>query len=42
MASHNLERSVDERGSCRDTIDEIHVDLGGRIAHLWCKPSSGG
>ncbi len=35
VAAHNLERSVDERGSYRDTIDEIHVDLGGRIAHLW-------
>jgi putative polyketide hydroxylase len=35
VASHNLQRSVDERGSYRDTIDEIHVDLGGRIAHLW-------
>jgi 2-polyprenyl-6-methoxyphenol hydroxylase-like FAD-dependent oxidoreductase len=35
VASHKLQRSVDERGSYRDTIDEIHVDLGGRIAHLW-------
>ncbi|MFL5422986.1 MAG: FAD-dependent monooxygenase [Myxococcales bacterium] len=35
VASHNLQRSIDERGSYRDTIDEIHVDLGGRIAHLW-------
>jgi putative polyketide hydroxylase len=35
VASHNLRRSIDERGSYRDTIDEIHVDLGGRIAHLW-------
>jgi 2-polyprenyl-6-methoxyphenol hydroxylase-like FAD-dependent oxidoreductase len=30
VASHNVERSVDERGSYRDTLDEIHVDLGGR------------
>jgi putative polyketide hydroxylase len=35
VASHNVERSVDDRGSYRDTIDEIHIDLGGRIAHLW-------
>jgi putative polyketide hydroxylase len=41
VASHNLERSVDERGSYRDTIDEIHVDLGGRIAHLWVETENG-
>jgi putative polyketide hydroxylase len=41
VASHNLERSVDERGSYRDTIDELHVDLGGRIAHLWLEAEGG-
>jgi putative polyketide hydroxylase len=41
VAAHNLERSVDERGSYRDTIDEIHVDLGGRIAHLWVDTEGG-
>jgi putative polyketide hydroxylase len=41
VASHNLQRSVDERGSYRDTIDEIHVDLGGRIAHLWVDTEEG-
>src|SRR5919109_1110843 len=41
VASHNLERSIDERGSYRDTIDEIHVDLGGRIAHLWVQTEDG-
>jgi putative polyketide hydroxylase len=41
VASHNLQRSVDERGSYRDTIDEIHVDLGGRIAHLWVETEHG-
>jgi putative polyketide hydroxylase len=41
VASHNLKRSVDERGSYRDTIDEIHVDLGGRIAHLWAETEDG-
>ena len=35
VAAHNLERSADERGSYRDPVDEIHVDLGGRIPHLW-------
>ena len=41
MAAHNLERSVDERGSYRDPIDEIHVDLGGRIPHLWVDGAEG-
>jgi putative polyketide hydroxylase len=41
VTSHNLERSVDNRGSYRDTIDEIHVDLGGRIAHLWVQTRHG-
>ena len=35
VVAHNVERSVDERGSYRDPIDEIHIDLGGRIQHLW-------
>jgi putative polyketide hydroxylase len=41
VAWHNLQRSVDERGSYRDTIEEIHVDLGGRIAHLWVETEDG-
>ena len=41
MAWHNLQRSVDERGSYRDAIDEIHVDLGGRIPHLWVQTETG-
>ena len=41
VASHNLQRSVDERGSYRDAIDEIQVDLGGRIAHLWVETDDG-
>jgi hypothetical protein len=36
-----LQRSVDERGSYRDTIDEVHVDLGGRITHLWVQTEDG-
>ena len=35
VVAHNIERSVDVRGSYRDPIEEIHVDLGGRIKHLW-------
>jgi putative polyketide hydroxylase len=41
VAMHNLERSIDQRGSYRDPIDEIHVDLGGRIAHLWVEGEDG-
>ena len=35
VAQHNLERSVDDEGSVRPVSEEIHVDLGGRIPHLW-------
>ena len=35
VVAHNVERSVDERGSYRDPVDETHIDLAGRIAHLW-------
>jgi putative polyketide hydroxylase len=41
VVAHNVERSVDERGSYRDPIDEIHIDLGGRIAHLWVETERG-
>jgi 2-polyprenyl-6-methoxyphenol hydroxylase-like FAD-dependent oxidoreductase len=41
VVAHNAKRSVDERGSYRDPIDEIHVDLGGRIAHLWVETERG-
>ena len=41
VAAHNVERSADERGSYRDVVDEIHVDLGGRIAHLWVETDGG-
>jgi 2-polyprenyl-6-methoxyphenol hydroxylase-like FAD-dependent oxidoreductase len=41
VAAHNVERSADERGSYRDVIDEIHIDLGGRIAHLWVHTEHG-
>jgi putative polyketide hydroxylase len=41
VVAHNVERSVDERGSYRDPIDEIHIDLGGRIGHLWVETEHG-
>ena len=41
VVAHNVKRSVDELGSYRDPIDEIHVDLGGRIAHLWVETERG-
>jgi putative polyketide hydroxylase len=41
VVAHNVERSVDERGSYRDPIDEIHSDLGGRMAHLWVETERG-
>jgi putative polyketide hydroxylase len=41
VVAHNVERSVDERGSYRDRIDEVHIDLGGRIAHLWIETERG-
>jgi putative polyketide hydroxylase len=34
-AQHNLERSMDPLGSRRPSTDEVHVDLGGRLAHVW-------
>jgi putative polyketide hydroxylase len=35
VAEHNLMRSVDPEGSVRSVAEEVHVDLGGRIPHLW-------
>jgi putative polyketide hydroxylase len=37
VAEHNMRRSVDPNGSVRDVGDELRVDLGGRIAHLWLR-----
>ena len=41
IAAHNVARSADPNGSVRETADEVHVDLGGRIPHAWV-PSEGG
>ena len=38
---HNLARSSDANGSLRDVADELHVDLGGRIAHIWLREGDG-
>jgi putative polyketide hydroxylase len=37
-AEHNVERSADRNGSGRRAASEVHVDLGGRIRHLWVAP----
>jgi 2-polyprenyl-6-methoxyphenol hydroxylase-like FAD-dependent oxidoreductase len=34
VVEHNLERSLDPTGSRRQ-LDEMHVDIGGRIRHVW-------
>lgn len=41
QVAHNLARSQDPKGSRREVAEEIHADLGGRIAHVWM-PSPGG
>ncbi len=35
VAEHNMERSVDPNGSVRSVAEELHVDLGPRIPHVW-------
>ena len=41
VVAHNVERSIDERGSYREPVDETHIDLGGRIPHLWVEADGG-
>ena len=41
MAAHNVARSADPDGSTRDAADELHVDLGGRIPHVWFHSDEG-
>jgi hypothetical protein len=41
IAAHNVARSADPNGSTRDTADELHVDLGGRIPHAWVHTDQG-
>jgi 2-polyprenyl-6-methoxyphenol hydroxylase-like FAD-dependent oxidoreductase len=40
-AEHNLERSMDPMGSRRPAADEVHVDLGGRLPHVWLPHTNG-
>ena len=35
VVEHNLARSADPAGSHRDPAEEVHVDLGGRLHHVW-------
>jgi putative polyketide hydroxylase len=35
VAEHNLTRSTDPNGSRRPVLDELVVDLGGRLPHVW-------
>ncbi len=35
VAEHNLARSTDPNGSRRPVLDELQVDLGGRLTHAW-------
>ena len=35
VAEHNVVRSAEPDGSVREAADELHVDLGPRIPHVW-------
>jgi 2-polyprenyl-6-methoxyphenol hydroxylase-like FAD-dependent oxidoreductase len=39
---HNVTRSIDPYGSRRAVLDELQVDLGGRIAHAWVQDEATG
>jgi 2-polyprenyl-6-methoxyphenol hydroxylase-like FAD-dependent oxidoreductase len=41
VAEHNVTRSTDPNGSRRPVLDELSVDLGGRVAHAWLPSASG-
>jgi 2-polyprenyl-6-methoxyphenol hydroxylase-like FAD-dependent oxidoreductase len=41
IAAHNVARSADPDGSTREAADELHVDLGGRIPHVWVRSDAG-
>lgn len=41
VAEHNVTRSTDPNGTRRPVLDELEVDLGGRIAHAWLRSTSG-
>ncbi len=37
IVEHNLARSAEDDGSRRSTLDEVHIDLRGRISHHWVR-----
>ena len=37
VAEHNVRRSAEPMGSRRGADEELHIDLGGRIPHLWLR-----
>jgi putative polyketide hydroxylase len=41
VAEHNAARSADPNGSVRTVAEELHTDLGGRIAHAWLPGEAG-
>jgi putative polyketide hydroxylase len=41
VAEHNGARGTDPNGSVRGVAEELHVDLGGRIAHAWLPGEAG-
>ena len=41
VAEHNIARSIDPNGSLRDATEGLHVDLGGRIPHVWVSSDEG-
>jgi hypothetical protein len=41
VAQHNVTRSADPDGSTREALDELQVDLGGRIPHRWMPAATG-
>lgn len=41
LAEHNVARSNEADGSARDVVDELQVDLGGRIPHAWIDTDEG-
>jgi putative polyketide hydroxylase len=41
VVEHNVQRSADPMGSRRGADEELHIDLGGRIPHVWVGSGEG-
>ena len=41
VAEHNMARSLDPMGSRRTVAEEVRVDLGGRLPHVWLDTPGG-